>query len=701
MGIGSSTLQTSYSGYPGEGRVGKFALSPDLQKETVILSKLFDKLLEKNNLLDFAKVLEKRGECGKLQVVLANQINKEFQTLRFPDPSNPSSLLLTSFIDEDQYKTLQGSEMLKLVCSRISEFLIRFVILIAALTFSIALPTGLPTVSDSSAQDIYRPSKTVEAKYPIPEDIWALIRTKTNAKQIGDDLILINGEYFMNRGGYMYANKPKSAVIDIQFEYFRYDLDVPRGRFDKTSPEMALLVEQEQIEKIKRNFGYTEEQARKEFQMQRNPSLRQQPYGYGGPGTAPGFGFSAPQPGRGGKRKTRSKQRKFRGGLGDQTENNTRLRLEITGPLPSPSPLGANTTATTVSPNTSAGIPTTIPIIKRPFYKIIYQWSSNSKEYVFDSEDLNAFEKGAFDNTIDKQTLQPQVIDGRRMNLLWTIDRVFEQTVGKDYEQDMVRQRFTGSKSFELLSFSSYLSEAARDKDFYSPAAYRAYLLASNIPLQNPRAIESLFCRDTWALTSLNSKPAYATLEGLYGFDMTTTIEGDENAFTKKSEFMNRMVGLKLAEQKAVDKSKKTVWTFDALQFPDNKDPRERGKIAGICATSRSAGVLVENKENIAILMDGYNKLKQLYQQHVKQVYAFLKTILVVDSTFEQLIMLPSSSPTNKPVIRLNESFVKYSTGSHMALNERIQFARDMLSEHYFQVEKIYKETLDQYNASL
>ncbi len=697
MGIGSSTLQTSYSGYPGEGRVGKFALSPDLQKETLILSKLFDKLLEKNNLLDFAKVLEKRGECGKLQVVLANQINKEFQTLRFPDPSNPSSLLLTSFIDEDQYKELQGSEMLKLVCSRISEFLIRFVILIAALTFSITLPSGFPSVSDASAQDIYRPSKTVEARYPIPEDIWQMIKTKTNAKQIGDDLILINGEYFVNRGGYVYANKPKSAVIDIQFEYFRYDLDPPKGRFDKTSPEMALRVEQEQIEKIKRNFGYTEEQARKEYQMQQNPTLRQQQsYGYGGPG------FGAPgAPGAfrptGGKRKTRSKRMRYRGGQPPLQSGNVRPQVQISN-LTSAVP-GTVVPLTVAVPQTVTPVVAEVP--KRPFYKITYTWSGDKKEYVFDAEDLNAFERTAFDNTIDKQTLQPQVLDGRRMNLLWTMDRVFEQTVGKDYEQDMIRQRFTGSKSFELLSFSSYLPESKRDKEFYSPAAYRAYLLASNIPIQNPKAIESLFCRDTWALTSLNSKPAYATLEGLYGYDVSATIEGDESAFAKKSEFMNRLVGFKLAEQKAVDKTKKSAWTFDALQFPDNKDPRERGKLAGICNTSRSAGVLVENKENIAILMDGYNKLKQLYQQHVKQVYAFLKTILVVDSAFEQLIMLPSGSPSSRPVIRLNESFVKYSTGSHMALNERIQFARDMLSEHYLEVEKIYKETLDRYNASL
>ncbi len=99
--------------------------------------------------------------------------------------------------------------------------------------------------------------------------------------------------------------------------------------------------------------------------------------------------------------------------------------------------------------------------------------------------------------------------------------------------------------------------------------------------------------------------------------------------------------------------------------------------------------------------MTSYNKLKQLYQQHVQEVYAFLKTILVVDSAFEQMIMLPADTPTTKPVIRLNETFVKYSTGSHIALNERIQTARNMLSEHYFQVEKIYNETLNEYNAAI
>ncbi len=215
MGVGASTLQTSYSGYPGEGRVGKFVLSPDLQKETIILSKLFDKLISKNNLLNFAELLTNRGQCGKLQVVLASQINKEFQTLRFPDPTQPTTLQLTSFIDETQYQELQKSEVLKLVCNRISEFLIRFVILIAALTFSITLPTGLPAISDSSAQDFYRPSQAKIAQYQIPADIWDLF--KPISKEVGEELLLINGEYFLNRGGYMYMNKPKSAIIDVRF----------------------------------------------------------------------------------------------------------------------------------------------------------------------------------------------------------------------------------------------------------------------------------------------------------------------------------------------------------------------------------------------------------------------------------------------------------------------------------------------------
>ncbi len=692
MGAGASTSQTSHSGYPGEGRVGKFALSPDLQKETIVLSKLFDKLISKNNLLNFAELLTNRGQCGKLQVVLASQINKEFQTLRFPDPTQPTTLQIASFIDEEQYKQLQQSEILKVVCNRISEFLIRFVILIAALTFSITLPTGLPAISDSSAQDFYRPSQPKIAQYQIPSDIWNLF--KPISKEIGEELLLINGEYFLNRGGYMYMNKPKSAIVDVRFQYYRYDTK----SFSDTSPAVAEQIEKEEITRIQRETGKTEQEAKMELYYRKNPSARPGvsgypgATGYGAPAGFPPSGAPA-YPMRGGmrggvrnkkqKRVTR-KQNRRRGG-GDEL-NERPPALNVGSPFPTMNSTGS------VSP---APLPS--PPSEIPFFKI--QFAQSGKEYIF-TEGFDVYERATFDITPDKKSLQPQIIQGRRMNMIWAIETIFS-TLPKDSETEMIRERFSGAKSFDLLSFDNYKSESGREREYYSPAAYRAYLLASSIPIQNQKAVESYFCRDTWALTSFNSKPAFATLEGLYGYDPSIVIEGDEAALAKKSEYIDRMLGFKFAEQKIVDKTKKSAQSFEALQFPDNKDPKTRAKISGICASTRSTGIMVENKQSIDILMTGYNKLKQLYQQHVQEVYAFLKTILVVDSAFEQMIMLPADTPTTKPVIRLNETFVKYSTGSHMALNERIQTARNMLSEHYFQVEKIYNETLNEYNAAI
>lgn len=705
MGASASTARPS--AYSGEGKVGKFLVPAALQRDTLVLSRLFERLLSTNNLLNFAKLMQEKDKCGELQIVLASQINKEFQTLRFPDPSVPSALQTVSFIDNAMYEKLRESGIVKKMCIRISEFLIRFVALVASLSLSIAMPRGLPEISESSGQDIYRPSKA-PTSVPLQKKIWDVLQTisSLNVEMIGgsadmpSELMLLDREFFLNKTGYAYLNKPKSAILNVEFEYFRYD--DPSNPFQKISEADAKEARQQtelrqQEAKIETYMarGMSREEAeaqiKQEIQRPAYPGYGyQQQIGYQ-PVQAP-LSSQVPVVQQGGRRKSRKgrkgrkgyQSRKYKGGQGPF---NTLGQMTQSPQMPVQQPMQQS-----VQPVQSATVQTLPPL--KQFYRVTFRTQASTEvlRLVFtdngDAYDMRSFDAAKGSRT-ELQSLQPSIVDGRRMNLLMAFGQAFK-AAGKE-EQEMIRERFTGAQAITLdqLQKFSTLSE----KEFYSPAAYRAFLLASMIPIQNVNALESYFCKDSWALTTLNSKPAYAAFEGLFGIKSNDVTEGDERAPADKSQFIQRMTANRFTEQK------REGGDFGSIQFPDNKDARTRAKIAGICAAARTPALLVDNKESVAILMAGYNELKQLYLNHIRTVYEFLKTVLVVDSDFEQLIQLSEEAASNKPVIRLNDQFVKHALGSHMALNERIQTARSLLGEHYFQVERIYNETLNKLNA--
>lgn len=708
MGASASTARPST--YSGEGKVGKFLVPAALQRDTLVLSRLFERLLSTNNLLNFAKLMQEKDKCGELQIVLASQINKEFQTLRFPDPSVPSALQTVSFIDDAMYEKLRESGIVRKMCTRISEFLIRFVALVASLSLSIAMPRGLPEISESSGQDIYRPSKAPMST-PLQKKIWDVLQTisSLNVEMIGgsadmpSELMLLDREFFLNKTGYAYLNKPKSAILNVEFEYFRYD--DPSNPFQKISEvdakEARQQSERRQYEtKLESYMAQGQSREEAEAQIKRERERVANPYGYmqqvqqgqqgqQGPQVQPMQPMQQPfaQPiQQGGRRKTRITKRASR-------TRRTRRYKGGQGPFNTIGQITQSPQMQTVQQTSQPNQMQTMQTLKQ-FYRITFKTQAGTEvlRLVFtdngDAYDMRSFDAAKGSRT-ELQSLQPSIVDGRRLNILMAFSQAFK-AAGKE-EQEMIRERFTGAQAITLdqLQKFSILSE----KEFYSPAAYRAFLLASMIPIQNVNALESYFCKDSWALTTLNSKPAYAAFEGLFGIKSNDVTEGDERAPADKSQFIQRMTANRFTEQK------REGGDFGSIQFPDNKDARTRAKIAGICAAARTPALLVDNKESVAILMAGYNELKQLYLNHIQTVYEFLKTILVVDSEFEQLIQLSEEAASNKPVIRLNDQFVKYALGSHMALNERIQTARSMLGEHYFQVERIYNETLNKLNA--
>jgi hypothetical protein len=346
--------------------------------------------------------------------------------------------------------------------------------------------------------------------------------------------------------------------------------------------------------------------------------------------------------------------------------------------------------------------------INKKFFKITLTSKTSTgsdvtKDFVF-NQAAQVFSLSYFEGSAQKEELTPDIA-----GILPMLDEYIFKDVGNLAQEDMARKRLgesTGRHVFmnaESKEFLASLMPKGSTDQIYSPAAFRAFLLASQIPVYEPATIQTSLCKDNWSLAPLNSVPAYILLESLYGFQKrelgagTIPAEGDTAALSDKQEFLNRMLGDQFVV--ATPGDKKDVTMFQSFVFPDNKDAKRRPTLAAKCSptTGRTEVLSFSTNEAKSILTSAYNSLRQLYVQHVAQVFEFLKSIVVVDELFMSGIQV-SELDYPKPVIRLNPYFVQHVAGSQTAMNEKIRRARNMLAGHYYQVEKIYNDALNRLN---
>lgn len=747
MGAGSSTL--SSGNVPSSRKVGKFLLTPDLQKQTYILSKLFEKLLQKNNLLDLADLVKTPGagetRCDNIIAVLASQINKEFQTLRFPDRTSPQqSLILTSFVNKEQYEKFMKSGVLNDVCTRIAEFLFRFVLLVSALTMSISLPdVDVPVLADAAGKDFFAPSVQIPAGKSVPQAIWEILKGTVGSQQIVErgsaegGLLLLGNKYFLREFGYLYQNVASSPIFTVEFEFWGW---LDGRKFSSTSDED--YYQQKKTEFMTRwnqwKEGFNASVAR--LQASGIPLAQAQAQVIA---SEPKFSLSTSSSGYGsgpltGGRRLRGKSRKGvrnsgkrrgmtrrHGGEGPNNNVGSPSALPVTPVVPA-TPAVPAVTAAPVPPIVPPSGPANAPRIpsleeilgskiNKKFFKIKLTGKTTTsgdvvKEYVF-NQASQVFSKAYFDGSPQKEDLTPDIA-----GILPMLDEYVFKDVGNMVQTDMIRRRLgesTGQQIFMTPETQVWLKglyqmnergEKGVLDQIHSPAAFRAFLLASQIPVYEPQTIQTSLCKDSWSLAPLNSVPAYALLESLYGFQKRelgtgmVPAEGDTVALSDKQEFLNRMLGDQFVIAGASEKKDPSM--FQSFVFPDNKDAKRRPSLAAKCttaATGKAEALSYSTNDAKSILTGAYNALRQLYVQHVTQVFEFLKTILVVDELFLSGIQV-SDLDYPKPVIRLNPYFVQHVAGSQTALNEKIRRARNMLAGHYYQVEKIYNDALNRLN---
>ncbi len=217
-----------------------------------------------------------------------------------------------------------------------------------------------------------------------------------------------------------------------------------------------------------------------------------------------------------------------------------------------------------------------------------------------------------------------------------------------------------------------------------SPAAYRAYLLMSDIgqvtdeQRKTQNVIQFNACEDKWQSKNFSSIPAYSLFGSLYKVIFEKTTESSApTALIEGTTFK------KLSYTKS--DSTDTVWN-QAFDYGTTLLNNEliRQSCRGINMSS--------NPKAVTIVKTAYRQLQDLYLKQLKQVVDFMSQIFEVDDTFINALAAPSGFQTSEPILRLHKRFV--ANQAERELITMIQQGRKILDEHYTAVEKTYTKAL-------
>ncbi len=731
MGAGASTMSPT--------SVGKFQLTADQKKQNEILSNLFLALLQNNNLVDLSKLVARSDkECNQLIITLSSQLEKEFQSLRFPDPSRQKTDITASYMAQDRYRILSDNpdSTRKQVCSFLATFLLRFVLLISALTASISITDAIPVLTKTAkvptllnAKD-RTPVKAFIPSVPYSKLVMNLKESRfATAVEPDTKLFLLDNQYFLDlTGGFLYKKGDtlgQTKALGVEMGYKPIEKQQAYGMPGQPTQKRILSQFNPQEE-----YGRELEETKRQLALVRQQ--QQPPAGYQGyPGYSSDYERQRQQQRiledeivrrrgleeRLGRLETQTvAQQSIRPNSNQQSDMQT-----VTGMSQVPSMATAATNATTSSytsqfkqniarsergelRSTETSKQEDVSYIMMIRFFDLSVCSTISDSCLSSSGGLiSEFYMDDYGKTYDVQAyeasrgrLEPQFSIPFANRVEDALNRTSTEYIVGERESDASTTQQTTSKKqmdFQLHEETiQYLRKIEmRGADIVAPAAFRAYLLATEVYSatvdgRNEQHLRYSFCKDSWSKKSLDEIPAYGLLAGLFkDYDNREgRMLGMAAAF---DEVRNKMKTEGILEEG----SDLTNWK---TKFPDVPD--------GLCNGKPEYYVInPENKARIQVLQAAHTKLRAMYDAHLRAVVEFIKTVLVVDDTFLQSLSRPGrylEEALAAPVLRLHPRFSADPVGSFNVIQERSNAARKLLSDHYFQVEKLYKDTLKQLN---
>jgi hypothetical protein len=647
MGAASSTLSADGGPY------GAFRLTQEQQKMNQVLSNLFQTLLQKNNLMDLSKIVSDDFACKEMILTLSNKLDKEFQTLRFPDPTT-SQLVTTSFTSRDRYKIVQNDVLRQEMCKQIAHFLLRFVILIAALTASISTAVDGETALVEQRR-IPQLSQEALGGFPVRTASQAILDGLVRsgfAEQLSQTIFRLGGKLYMDKKGYLYKNEIQTKVLGIEIGY--KGASTPSAAPGEPGPTSSGLMGISQANYLRKEYERKFQEAQRNIQknVQQKEFERQRQ-----------------------EQEQRARERESKALELQRFYEAEMRRRGIQQPPPGGQQGGVPGDPTPGTPGT--------PTPRTPSFNI-----SAQKEYMYvrlyDQANCTGGDCLVAEFYMDENGRCYTKEDVERTSGLLPVEysvpfvTKVEQVFNKiPYEtfplsKNVVTSAATSGTVESSFGFDEttvgYLRSFGENyaaKKIHSPAAYRAFLLSSGTEAGTQRVRPS-FCKDAWK--TLKEIPAFTLLGAL---------------FTSPSG--------------AVDPTYSTF--LQTLGVEGGSFKQVAGPSIEVFCQSPPEKQLLD-KAPKSIVVDGYKQLQSLYASHLTKVVEFVKSLLVVDQTFLDAMMGTTVIDATQPILRLNPAFLQSPAGSMAALENRIQVGRDLLTAHYVQVEKVYQDALTKVNAA-
>lgn len=719
---------------------GQFRLTADQKTQHQVLSNIFQRLLRKNNLVDLAKTVSSEEQCKNLIVVLSSLLDKEFQTVRLPDYPNTSKLTTVSFTEAESYLALQNRKERLEICKNIAAFLVRFVVLVAALTASVNMPTGIPS-----------PLKAIE-QVPVP-DVSPLPTVKSVnmnalnmlvdagfAKKISEDTYKLGNRYFLNTRGFLYHEgdaEGKSALLGIGFVFGSVNgaaSEPSASPYGEGTPARPTLTQglpfsqaqlykmsyERELEEKKRQLEGTFEQqlkaeqerkrqvnielARKEAQLQalqrdqkreeaielermraetQQKQLAAQP-------------FSPEPPSR----------------LLITNGRVSRRRRRVGGQYPMPQTFPA-VPAYSGAPSslqrnlTPAQIPKSNPALADYIIVQLYdalkcgsdglaqcalgEFYMDNQGHTWSKSYAESAPLGALRVLESQPFVQRVESDGFRAvtsdPVSITLKRLTALEEGPKSTVEPNRKRAPFNVSLNTVQKLQAVGKELVGDDVknFGPAVERAHLLAAPAPpkqSEKETAILTRFCKDPWVGSKVTNIPSFALLEALYADGEGVESQGSR----EKRDFIGKM--------EALDAWKRETQATNTLSlFSDYVVGTLPSSLGDFCSLGDEESQRIENEQQKAILVGAYREMNAKYNRHLQEVVRFLATLFVVDKDFWAALSAPVGIGPD-PVFRLHPAFLTHPGGSLEKLKERCKAARDLLAAHYYDVEVLYRKAI-------
>jgi len=687
----TGTPQQAQQSYRAESAVGRFSLTSKQTFNLQVLSDILVNILKENNLFNLSDVLGKNNGCNSLFIMLSSKLNKEFSTLRFPEPSK-QTLQTVSFIPKKTYEAAASTDVeRKSNCSALIFFILRFVAFLSASVASVTINDQILTLlRQTDFEALYAPpidkrfrnidfsKQQLPPFVPLPMNILSLVANKQRLDSrylftIGNDATVVIDAL---RGVVYYGQKNESPVLGITIteasstgantntRYNRKTNTVapqpappqpappqpappqpaPQQQgypalqnYVRAVPQQAYPALQDYTRPVPQQaYPALQDYTRPvpQFVVVPNPALQNytRPVQQVNPAIENYVARPRLQGGR-----TR-KRRNQRGGT-----NGFKVKLRKFGS----DCLGGDCVVSTFYMDDQGN---TYDIFPRPGVSSI---------------PFAARVISVLDTTGLRKIPTVEETDTKTTTEFTPITKLDDDSYAKIKK---TVQKIVGDKAASI----------SPDLEGTSPAFYRAFVLASEI---EPSRFKTLICSDIWERKRLTDIVSYSLLQSLY-HDLEDG-KMSSKAIADCTETVGKFVTDKLVTPlKSVASA--TPSGFESVEFTSYPSLREFCK-----KTSPSHIHTIDKAAQQQILKSAYDELRKLYDTHLEA------TIRLLQLAFH----LEDIGYKQEPRIVLNDVFIKHPQGAQVALEEIIAKGRKMISEHYLQVERIYKGALQKLTA--